>query len=289
MQGNAIALFPDTATQKIRSESEKKHDIFLRWAYVAAKDAEDIEHVDTEELEKTRGKSLSVPDYCTKYMDNFKNYCTSGSLEKLEGLLAQFCGSYARNCDVKVGKLSVKESFPTPSPHLPSEFPTPRPSLSMPVENPTASSSTDYCAENQKKNEMECEKEGFQPESFCTEYKKKCPKLETIDDETMNSVGEGETETETEKETEKEKADTKTAEPADSLETPDEFEKHENQKVEKVKEDEEAEAQGSGTDEVTAYCTNYIENYNFYCVGDMAPEHEKFCDSYKKNCPDRVS
>lgn len=75
-------------------------------------------------------------------------------------------------------------------------------------------------------------------------------------------------------------------------ETPDEFEEHQSQRIEKKGEEaEEAkpEAQGVGTDEVTAYCTNYVENYNFYCVGDMSPEHEKFCNSYKKNCPDRVS
>lgn len=89
-------------------------------------------------------------------------------------------------------------------------------------------------------------------------------------------------------------------------ETPEEFEEHETQRKEPLDEliadkledkiemkiekkvEEAAEGQGSGTDEVTAYCTNYIENYNFYCVGDMLPEHAKFCDSYKKNCPDRV-
>ncbi|CAI2349781.1 unnamed protein product [Caenorhabditis sp. 36 PRJEB53466] len=244
---------PHITTAKIRSESEKKHDIFLRWAFVAAKDAQDIEEsVDTEELETTRKTTYSVEDYCTKYKANFEAYCSSGSFEKLEGLLAQFCASYTKNCGNVAGKIAkVEEVFPTPQPFLSS-------TTTLEAPKPV----TDFCDENAEKNKSECEKEGFTPDSFCENYKKQCAKVEKVDDETGKDE-------------------------EDDLETPEEFEM--NQKVEHKEEKAEvAEGQGASNDEVTAYCTNYIENYNFYCVGDMSPEHEKFCNSYKKNCPDRV-
>ena len=93
-------------TAEIRTESQKKRDVFLQWAFVAAKDEQDIEDVD--ELETTRKTAYSIPDYCTKYAANFKTYCTNGHLEKLEGLLTHFCGSYMKNCNVagKVEKLT---------------------------------------------------------------------------------------------------------------------------------------------------------------------------------------
>lgn len=91
--------FSDTTTREIRSESEKKHDIFLRWAYVSAKDAQDIEDVD--ELETSRKKIYSIPDYCTKYSNNFSTYCLTGKLASLEGLLATFCSTYMKNCNIK--------------------------------------------------------------------------------------------------------------------------------------------------------------------------------------------
>lgn len=256
-----------TQTSEIRSEAQKKRDVFLQWSYVAAKDDQDIEDVD--ELETTRKKPYSIPDYCTRYADNFKAYCTNGHLTKLEGLLTHFCGSYMKNCNVagKVEKLTesgkAEEVFPTPTPLLEKK------------------KSANFCDGNSEKFKMECEKEGFMPEFFCRKYREMCGKLEKVDADTTKSVVDDDT---------------------DSLETPDEFEEHqknltstekvspkEQQESTSSSSDSEAEGQGVGTDEVTAYCTNYIENYNFYCVGDMLPEHEKFCNSYKRNCPDRVS
>lgn len=249
-----------TTTREIRSESEKKHDIFLRWAYVSAKDAQDIEDVD--ELETSRKKIYSIPDYCTKYSNNFSTYCLTGKLASLEGLLATFCSTYMKNCNIKG---IVKEDKSTAKTEK--VFPTPRPFIGA-LPSSTSSPKVSYCDGNMDRYKNECEKEGFQPEVFCRKFKEQCGKLDTIDADTTDDFGD------------------------DSLETPDEFEEHQSQRIEKKGEEaEEAkpEAQGVGTDEVTAYCTNYVENYNFYCVGDMSPEHEKFCNSYKKNCPDRVS
>ncbi|PIC14175.1 hypothetical protein B9Z55_027171 [Caenorhabditis nigoni] len=170
-----------------------------------------------------------------------------------------------KNCNVagKVQKITEsgkpEEVFPTPSPLFTTS--TSKPKLN-------------YCDGNSEKYKRECEKEGFQPEDFCKKYRELCGTLEKVDaDTTTRSVVDDD---------------------ADSLETPAEFEEHQknltlSEKVAQENEESVVEAQGAGTDEVTAYCTNYIENYNFYCVGDMVPEHKKFCDSYKRNCPDRVS
>uniref|UniRef100_A0A1I7UJU8 CHCH domain-containing protein n=1 Tax=Caenorhabditis tropicalis TaxID=1561998 RepID=A0A1I7UJU8_9PELO len=245
-------------TAEIRTESQKKRDVFLQWAYVSAKDDQDIEDVD--ELETTRKKPDRISDYCKNYAHNYNSYCMDGHLEKLEGLLSHFCIRYTKNCKVagkpnKMEKIRKTETvFPTPMPFFST---TPLPTVG-------------YCDGNAMKYKMECEKEGFMPEDFCRKYKDMCGKLEKVDADTTKSV----------------------VDEADSLELPDEFEENEKEErveSEKVKPEEQAEGQGVGTDEVTAYCTNYIENYNFYCVGDMVPEHEKFCNSYKKNCPDRVS
>ncbi|ULU13581.1 hypothetical protein L3Y34_016227 [Caenorhabditis briggsae] len=187
---------------------------------------------DVDELETTRKKAYSIPDYCTRYADNFKSYCSSGAqLEKV--------------------------------------FPTPKPFFSTTTTEPKLN----YCEGNAEKYKKECEKEGFLPEVFCKKYRELCGNLEKVDADTTRSVVDDD---------------------ADSLETPAEFEEHQknltlSEKVSQENEESVVEAQGAGTDEVTVYCTNYIENYNFYCVGDMAPEHKKFCDSYKRNCPDRVS
>ncbi|KAF1763661.1 hypothetical protein GCK72_011928 [Caenorhabditis remanei] len=244
-------------TAEIRTESQKKRDVFLQWAFVAAKDEQDIEDVD--ELETTRKTAYSIPDYCTKYAANFKTYCTNGHLEKLEGLLTHFCGSYMKNCNVagKVEKVTetgkTEEVFPTPTPFYSTTVgPAPK---------------TTYCDGNAQKFKKECEKEGFTPDRFCRKYRELCGKLEKVDADTTKSVDDD----------------------LDSLETPDEFEEHEKQDIAVTPKPEEVEGQGAGTDEVTAYCINYNENFNYFCVGDMAPEHEKFCNSYRKNCPDRVS
>lgn len=36
------------------------------------------------------------------------------------------------------------------------------------------------------------------------------------------------------------------------------------------------------------YCEQYWENFNFYCAGESSAEHEKFCRSYRNNCPQKV-
>ncbi|PIC11989.1 hypothetical protein B9Z55_028690 [Caenorhabditis nigoni] len=248
-----------TKTAEIRSEAQKKRDVFLQWSYVAAKDDQDIEDVD--ELEPPRKKPYSIPDYCTRYAENFKSYCTNGQLTKLEGLLTHFCGNYMTNCNV-AGKVQQITESDRPE----KIFPKTKPFFS------TTTSKPNKCDGISEKYKMECEKEGFLPKFFCRKYLEMCGKLEKVDADTTKSVVDDDT---------------------DSLETPDEFEEHQRSLSEKVspKEDEDSvsEAQDVGIDEVKAYCTNYIENYNFYCVGDMDPDHGEFCNSYRRNCPDRVS
>ncbi|VDM55916.1 unnamed protein product [Angiostrongylus costaricensis] len=39
---------------------------------------------------------------------------------------------------------------------------------------------------------------------------------------------------------------------------------------------------------VSQYCEKYLENFNFYCAGQSSPEYEKFCRSFRQNCPQKV-
>ncbi|KAK6026240.1 hypothetical protein OSTOST_07842 [Ostertagia ostertagi] len=40
---------------------------------------------------------------------------------------------------------------------------------------------------------------------------------------------------------------------------------------------------------VQKYCEDFSENYNFYCAGDQSTGHEKFCRSFRTNCPHKLS
>ncbi|KAE9419627.1 hypothetical protein Angca_005078 [Angiostrongylus cantonensis] len=40
--------------------------------------------------------------------------------------------------------------------------------------------------------------------------------------------------------------------------------------------------------EVSQYCEKYLENFSFYCAGQSSPEYEKFCRSFRQNCPQKV-
>nr|CDJ80725.1 Hypothetical protein CBG24185 [Haemonchus contortus] len=39
---------------------------------------------------------------------------------------------------------------------------------------------------------------------------------------------------------------------------------------------------------IQKYCDEFWENYNFYCAGDSTG-HEKFCRSFRNNCPHKIS
>ncbi|PAV73422.1 hypothetical protein WR25_04653 [Diploscapter pachys] len=58
--------------------------------------------------------------------------------------------------------------------------------------------------------------------------------------------------------------------------------------IEKVHGKIEGAAAQTQTSSVSQYCDQFIENYHFYCVGEILAEHAKFCNSFKKNCPEKV-
>ncbi|ETN84454.1 hypothetical protein NECAME_17144 [Necator americanus] len=70
--------------------------------------------------------------------------------------------------------------------------------------------------------------------------------------------------------------------------------------IEDVPEDEEAGGGAQPSEEkeekdtrkdsrVARYCEKYWENFNFYCAGESTYENEKFCRSYRTNCPQKIS
>ncbi|KAJ1351020.1 hypothetical protein KIN20_006954 [Parelaphostrongylus tenuis] len=40
--------------------------------------------------------------------------------------------------------------------------------------------------------------------------------------------------------------------------------------------------------EVSQYCEKYWENFNFFCAGQASAAYEKFCQSFRQNCPHKV-
>ncbi|KHJ97302.1 hypothetical protein OESDEN_02724 [Oesophagostomum dentatum] len=39
---------------------------------------------------------------------------------------------------------------------------------------------------------------------------------------------------------------------------------------------------------ITRYCEKFWENFNYFCAGESSSENEKFCRSYRNNCPQKV-
>lgn len=74
------------------SEEEQQ---FLTWL---SEQKDEVPDVDTDEFETGHRKHANTADYCTKYKVNYGSYCVNSNIEKLEGVLPQFCAIYSHHC-----------------------------------------------------------------------------------------------------------------------------------------------------------------------------------------------
>ncbi|KAK5967876.1 hypothetical protein GCK32_011384 [Trichostrongylus colubriformis] len=97
----------------------------------------------------------------------------------------------------------------------------------------------------------------------------------------------------------------KTSEPSSASKTPESPKKPSGSDIDDVEEFPESAEVGAGSQssfeeekpgkgpekdpKVQKYCDEFWENYNYYCAGDQSTGHEKFCRSYRTNCPHKLS
>ncbi|CAB3401333.1 unnamed protein product [Caenorhabditis bovis] len=287
VENSIIHYLKDKTGEKSDRNQNQKGDVFLEWAQRAANDSKDIEDLEIDEIGSSRHRPNNIDQYCRKYQKNFKNYCVKEKLTELEKLLGQFCVSYQKNCGGGEigGAPPAIDSFPTPEPLVPEKPVAGQPPI--PDKGTKGVQSSSYCEDYRKEYTDQCTE--TRVNDFCDSYSKKCvvdgetmaeKKLETVDSSTENEEG-----SVVDQATEKNGNDGENGDDDDDLESFEEFEESESAKE---KDHNQGTSNSVTSDEVVHYCNNYTENYNYFCVGDMAPENEKFCDSFKKNCPDKA-
>ncbi|WKY01377.1 hypothetical protein Q1695_015405 [Nippostrongylus brasiliensis] len=241
----------DRSSKSIPGYGKEEEEQFLVWLTDQKDEAPDV---DTDEFETAHHKHTNIKDYCTKYKSNFNNYCMNSSVEKLEGVLPQFCAIYARHCGFegdfpKPGALPIgKEDSAAKSSASDSGF----------FKGPVAR----YCDKFATQYKQFCQ-ERVQPElgkadEFCASYRDSC----------LSS---------------KSKSSSDVAKEIDDIDLPDPDEGGAGAQI-----SESRESRPSKDSEVQEYCEKYWENFNFFCAGESSMENEKFCRSFRKNCPQKV-
>ncbi|KAK6743416.1 hypothetical protein RB195_010585 [Necator americanus] len=228
---------------------------FFTWLIEDQKDEVTDSDVDTEELESSHHAHGDVGKYCAKYKPNFDHYCKKDKLEKLDGILPQFCSVYRSHCGV--------EDFPKPGPLL--ETKQPREEAAESPREAFTGSHTKYC-ENFLKQYRELCNAGStlgKAEEFCTSYRDSCDKQ--MSKSSSSSAF--------------------SKEIGDIEDVPE----HEEAGGGAQPSEEKEEKDTRKDSRVARYCEKYWENFNFYCAGESTYENEKFCRSYRTNCPQKIS
>ncbi|VDP19273.1 unnamed protein product [Heligmosomoides polygyrus] len=158
------------------SEEEQQ---FLTWL---SEQKDEVPDVDTDEFETGHRKHANTADYCTKYKVNYGSYCVNSNIEKLEGVLPQFCAIYSHHCGGDAGE------FPKPKPLLEekmekSDTKAPPPSPSEAPVGAGADTSFNgpvakYCQKFSAQYQQFCESEqraAFgKADEFCMSYRDSC-------------------------------------------------------------------------------------------------------------------
>ncbi|KJH50753.1 hypothetical protein DICVIV_03100 [Dictyocaulus viviparus] len=152
-------------------------------------------------------------------------------------------------CTIYAHQCENHSDFPTPGPLLPSSESTTQDS---------DEDSTGYChkflAHFQKLCSINQQYDSKKTNEFCSTYRDRCQSS------TLNDLV---------------KDNEQIDDLPDSLEIDTTFQprKEENKKPES---------------DISTYCEKYWENFNFYCAGQSTSGHEKFCESFRRNCPQKI-
>ncbi|EYC40023.1 hypothetical protein Y032_0632g877 [Ancylostoma ceylanicum] len=238
--------------KKLPGYDKEQQQQFLTWLSDQKDEVPDAD-IDTEELESSHHVHSDVGEYCMKYKANFHHYCKNGNVDKLEGVLPQFCTVYGRHCGI--------DDFPKPGPLLESKEQFKEETAKQPSGS-FKGSTTEYCGKFLEQYNQLCSAGGksTKAEEFCSSYKQSCNKSAAKPNSDL----------------------------AKEIEDIDDFPEPAGVGGGAPPSEEEEENETTKKPQVARYCDKYWENYNFYCAGESSADHEKFCRSYRSNCPQKV-
>ncbi|CAJ0598657.1 unnamed protein product [Cylicocyclus nassatus] len=231
--------------------------------------------IDTEELETQHRQHKNRAVYCNKYRANFDHYCKDSDVEKLEGVLPQFCSMYGRHCGID------EDDFPTPAPLLGSKQQI-KAEIAPIAQAAATDSPDDYCKKFADQYGQLCGASKSGSEDFCKSYKKACEKSDKSSsppEESSTSSNPPEKSSNSSSPGESSSA----SKEIDELEPPPENEA--GGKAPPTTKEPMRDAAKSA--KLARYCDKYWDNFNYFCAGENSEEHENFCHSYRTNCPEK--